>query len=91
MAPLEYPPFPIRLSSRRLEHAVVLKYEMDVIHRDTGEPLTSTGELLLMSVLIKDKDSLVSQVFEFISRSCFKHEAKEAFHYNGERVYDPHV
>lgn len=93
------PPFPVRLSARKdcinsrggkryaVYSVAILRYEMDVTHRVTGEPFTTSGEKIIWEGC--SRDSVIETVFNFIMVN-FEHEASEAFHVDGERVFDPH-
>lgn len=86
---LKNSPFPIRLEFIRKGSAFKVRYEMDVRERNTGQALTSTGEMAMGHGMTRDE--AIAKVFAFVEKDCFRHEAVETFHVGGVRVFDPHV
>lgn len=86
---LKNSPFPIRLEFIRKGSGFRIRYEMDVWERNTGQVLTSTGEMTMGHGMTRDE--AIAKIFTFVETGCFKHEAAETFHVGGVRVFDPHV
>lgn len=77
------------LTSLGKEVRILAIMEVTVPDRETGEPIVVKTQKEIHWCEIRDEKSFANIIFHMV-QNFVMHEAAESFHFNGERIYDPH-